>query len=244
MPAHREMVHESWARLARSRRRTALLMAVLGSACHAEATTQPDPSIIERIEATYAISRGYPLHWTTPNDGVIQIDVHTASTTRVFGVLTRIQLVVTVRYEDDPTLRIRCVTDSTDTPESRFRCHGEGAVGGTFWLAPGRGCPASQAFDLDAWFSRACWEGEFAAPSGPLTLHHAFVQRRRREVPVPHFTWSATDGQPILEIDNTRDGGRLDLRTPASAAAPPPALKKQLVLLSLALGYYYVLWRF
>jgi hypothetical protein len=225
---------------------TVLLVALLGSACHADSTSQPDdPAIFERIGATPGkFSAQYPWHWTTPNDGVIVVDARTASTTRVVGVLTRLDLDVTLRYVDDPALQITCTTQFPGTPETRFGCVGEGEVHGTFRLAQGRGCPASQAFNLDLWFSPACWDGEFTTPSGAITVHHDFEQRVRREIPVPRFTWIGPDDRPILDIDNASYTPTLDLRAPPSTAAPPPALKKQLVLLSLALGYYYVLWRY
>jgi len=231
------------ARWRASRSPTVLLVALLASACHPDATSQPgDPAIFEQIDATNGMfSAQYPRHWTTPNDGVIVIDVRTASTTRVVGVLTRLDLDLTLRYVDDPALQITCTTKFPGTPESRFGCVGEA---GTFRLAPGRGCPAAQAFNLDLWFSPACWDGEFTTPSGSILVLHAFAQRLRRQVPIPLFTWFGPDDRPILEIDNASYKSTLDLRAPPSGAAPPPALKKQLVLLSLALGYYYVLWRY
>lgn len=217
---------------------SAVLVALLG--CVQRPPGWPEGQVDEEVVSavrSWAPSPA-PLRWATAGGPEIRVEVADFTVVPPWGAFTA-DVHFSARYADDPGSALECATTPTgpDVPETRFGCWSRADPAALhFWLAPGAGCDLRQAFKTTK--RRECWQGEVTVQGQRLQLRHGAL--RRLGWPVQLLAWVDEREQALLVADNRRWG---EVHLYAGPVAPPPGLRRALVLLTVALAWYeYATW--
>ncbi|WAS98815.1 hypothetical protein [Nannocystis punicea] len=188
------------------------------------------------VQATTGVSYGAaPVSWDLPEGAQIRIDVARRSVSSGMGAYVA-DIQFAAAYVDDPDLGIDCATEPTGpgVPRTRFGCWSRADPAALrFWMAPGADCPARHVGAARTLLRPECWQGELEVHGRRLQLRHGFLGSSR--VPASSVSWIDEHEQGLLAADFVR---KQQLHLFDGSTPPPPELRRTLVLLTVALGWW------
>jgi hypothetical protein len=193
----------------------------------------------EVVAATPGVMYGRaPLRWDVAGGDRIHIDVRDAAVASGMG-LYRQEIRFTATYASAPDARIVCETEPSGpgVPRTRFGCWSEAGGGEPirFWMAPGADCQMRDGAVVDTLTTPECWHGELAVPGEQIRLRHGHLQSTGS--PVGYVSWVDDGGGMLLAADIVSEM-RVELFDPQPARPVAAALRRRLVLLTVALSWW------
>lgn len=199
-------------------------------------TLHPSSDVIQATRwKMYGVA---PTSWDLPDGGQVRIDLKKYLLTPSRGATTaQPELIFTAAYPDHPELRVHCQTEPSGppAPESRFGCWSDADNGQSlqFWLAPGKDCVA---WDIPRILTRPeCWQGELTVDEHRIALQRGYVTRSG--APVDYIGWLDSEGEVLLGACFVLES-QIRLYEPQTPAALSDRLRKQLILMTVALSYW------
>ncbi len=208
-----------------------LVVSLTASACaivRPPAWPDPEPEPVV-IVATPGHMYGYaPLSWDLPTGEAITIGVDRAGVTSGLGMYEA-DIAFTAALGEE---QLRCESEPAgpDVPATRFGCWSKAV---TFWLAPGRDCPARHAAHASTLTTPACWEGELTLDGQRARLHHGYVEATG--APVGYVSWTTEDGALLMAANIVSS---MQVRIVDTAEALPEEARRRLTLLTVALSWW------